>query len=218
MRAIERSESRLARLQGTGRRRTPEVWAFDRDGGPIMLRGYGEQSRLQGVGRGLGLAWALIGLAMLLAIAGLLTPTVQLKLRTMQAAAALAGAERDFAPIMADREALAKVLEQQGALRQQMQTRVELLGVLELFTELIPDDTWVQRLQLRGAQLSLSGQTVNTTALMRRLSDHPLVRDVRSPGSATRVSGGRENFAIEMTLLPQALRPDATAPASAGRP
>lgn len=208
LRAIDRGEARHPRSgEPDGRRWSPEVWAFDSDGCPVVLRGYGEQARLQRVGRGLGVAWALISLALILVVLALVTPTVQLKIRTMQAAAALAGAQRDFGPIMSEREVLAKALEQHGALAEQMEARVEPLGILDLITELVPDDTWLQRLHLRGTRLTISGQTSNTTALMRRLSDHPLVRDVRSPGAATRVSGGRENFVIEMTLLPQALRP-----------
>lgn len=216
-RAVATGEAARSAGLGAGGRWNPEVWAFDSDGLPVMLRGFGEQARMKGAGRRLGLAWALILLAMVLAAVGFVTPTVQLKLRTMQAAAALAALDREFAPVVTDREALTKVLGLQTALLEQIESRIEPLGVLDFATELIPDDTWLQRLQLRGSRLTISGQTTNATALMRRLSDHPLVREVRSPGSATRVSGGRENFVIEMTLLAPALRavPAPAGPASA---
>jgi general secretion pathway protein L len=129
----------------------------------------------------------------------------------------LATAERELAPVMAQRQQFAELTDVYAALREQVQTRIEPLGVLDLLTELIPDDSWLQRLQVRGAQLTLVGQTTNTTALMNRLSEHPLVRDVRAPSAATRVSGGRENFIIELTLLPQALRADVAGAAAAGQ-
>lgn len=215
--AFERAAAAPGARQRAGTPYTPEAWAFDSEGRPVVLRGFAERKRQQREARGLLLAGMFVALALLLLVAGLVTPTLQLWARANQASQALATAERELAPVIAQRQQFAELTDVYAALREQVQTRIEPLGVLDLLTELIPDDSWLQRLQVRGAQLTLVGQTTNTTALMNRLSEHPMVRDVRAPSAATRVSGGRENFIIELTLLPQALRADAAGAAAAGQ-
>lgn len=204
-----------ARLAARGDQRVhrspPEVWAFDSQGMPVVLQGFGEAARQRQAARGRLVVWALLLLAGLLAAAVAVTPTVQLKLRAMQAVRALAALEQQLGPVLAQREALVKAQGQRDAMRELMAERVEPLAVLDLVTQAVPDDTWVQRLQLQGAKLTLSGPTPNTAALMNRFSGLPQVRDVRSPLAATRAQSGRENYTIELTLLPEALRPQGTA-------
>ena len=188
----------------------PEVWALDGRGQPVVLQGFGESARRQhGLrGRRLG-ALLLLGL-LVLAAAVLLTPSLQLRQRALQAQQAYDQAQQRLAPVLAQREALTQLQAQQAALREQMAERVEPLAVLDLLTQAVPEDSFVQRLQVQGDRLTLSGQTPNTAALMNRLSAQPLLRDVRSPTAATRsMSAGRENFTLEMTLQPDALRPPA---------
>lgn len=202
-----------------GRRGPPEVWAFDRTGQPVPLQGFGEAARQRRGMHGRRLGMVLLFGALLLLVAGLVTPTVQLRLRAIQAAEAHGQAESRLAPMIAQREALAQAQAQLAALRELMGERVEPLSVLDLATQSVPDDSFVQRLQLQGSKLTLTGQTPNTAALMNRLSGQPLVRDVRSPSASTRgMSAGRENFVIEMTLQPEALRPPAAAAPALAQP
>jgi len=186
----------------------PEVWAFDGQGRPVVVEGFGEAARLRRMARGRVLGYALAALALLLAAAVAVTPTAQLKLRAMQAEAATLELERQTAPVLAQREALVRAQADREALREQMAERVEPLMVIDLLTQVVPDDTWLQRLQVQGARATLTGQTPNTSALMNTLDSHPLIHDVKSPTAATRAMGGRkENFTVEMTLAPEALRP-----------
>ena len=212
-------QSRLDAVANRLRAVTPaEVWAFDALGRPVVLQGFGEAARLRRSGRGRGLGWALLLLALLLGAAVAVTPTVQLKLRAMQAVRAYAELERQLAPVLGQRESLAKAQTQQEALRELMAERVEPLAVLDLVTQAVPDDTWLQRLQLQGARVTISGQTPNTAALMNRLSSQPQVREVKAPAPATRALGGRENFTVEFTLAPDALRPLAAGEAAPKAP
>ncbi|MCA0242444.1 MAG: PilN domain-containing protein [Proteobacteria bacterium] len=198
-----------------GRGAAPEVWAFDGQGRPVVLRGFGEAARQRRSGRGRGLALALLLLALLLLLAAAVTPTLQLRFKAQQAEQAEAELQQRLAPVLAQREALAKAQARVEALRGLMAERVDLLSVLDLVTQAVPDDTWLQRLQLQGARVTISGQTPNTAALMNRLSSQPQVREVKAPAPATRAMGGRENFTIEFSLAPEALRPVAVAPAGA---
>lgn len=205
-RAVEaRVEAAQPRLGG----RVHEVWAFDGAGRPVVLQGFGEGRRQRRRRSGRVLGWVLLLAALLLAAAALITPTLQLKLRAVQAQRAMDLLQQQQAPAVAQREALATAQAQMDALRALMSERVEPLAVLELLTRAIPDDTFVQRLQVQGSRVTITGQTPNTAALMNRLSEQPLIRDVRAPNAATRaMAGGRENFTIELMLQPEALRPE----------
>lgn len=191
-------------------RSAPEVWARDDEGRAVVLQGYGEAARERRAVRGRRGVYALLALALALGAAAAVTPTVQLKLRAMQAAAAYQEVETRMAPLLAQREALVRTQGDIDALRGLIAERVEPLAVMDLLTQLIPDDTFLQRLQVQGAKVTISGQTPNTAALMNALSGHPDVRDVRSPSAATRAMGGaRENFTIELNLSPSSLQPSA---------
>jgi general secretion pathway protein L len=198
-----------------GRGGAPEVWAFDGQNLPVVLRGFGEAARQRRSGRGRGLAAGLLLLALLLLLAAAVTPVLQLRLKAQQAEQAEAELQQRLAPVLAQREALAKAQSQLEALRELMAERVDPLSVLDLVTQAVPDDSWLQRLQLQGARVTLSGQTPNAAALMNRLSSQPQVREVKAPAPATRAMGGRENFTIEFSLAPEALRPVAAAPTMA---
>lgn len=204
-----------------------EAWAFDGSGRPVVLQGFGERARMARTGRGRLLGWLLLGLTAVLGVAAAVTPTVQLKLRAMQAQATYEALERDLGPVLAQREALVKAQAQRDALRALMDERVEPLAVLDVLTQVVPDDTWAQRVQVQGGKVTITGNTPNAAALMNRLSEQPQLRDVRAPGAAQRASGGRENFTIELALATAVLRPPAPfvaaavvapAPASAAAP
>jgi general secretion pathway protein L len=201
-------------------RTAPEVWARDDDGRAVVLQGYGDAARERRAVRGRRLTYALLVLALALAAAAAVTPTVQLKLRAMQAAFATQEVEARMGPLLAQREELVRTQGNLDALRALMAEHVEPLAVVDLLTRLIPDDTFVQRLQVQGPKVTISGSTPNTAALMNTLSGHPDVRDVRSPAAATRAmgGGGRENFTIELNLSPSSLQPSVAGAASGARP
>ncbi len=206
--------SHLAGLAERVGPRAPEVWACDDAGRAVVVRGFGEAARERRAARGRWLAASLLVVALGLAAAAAITPTVQLKLRALQAAEATRQAEQRAGPLLAQREALVRAQADVDALRTLLAERVEPLAALDLLTQAIPDDTFLQRLQLQGTKVTIGGQTPNTAALMNALSSQPGVRDVRSPTAATRAMGGRENFTIELSLAPPAAPPAAAGAAS----
>jgi general secretion pathway protein L len=199
----------------------PEVWVMAQPGVPVVLRGFGEAARAQRAGRGRMLAWALIVIAVMLGIAIAVTPTVQLRLRTLQAVAAYQALQQRAGPAMAQREALVRAREDLANLQEVMADHIEPLVAIDMLTQLIPDDTWLQRVQAQGNRFTLTGQTPNAAALMNTLSSNPGLRDVRAPSAATRSSGtNRESFVVEFTVTPELLRrasapSNPTAPATA---
>lgn len=216
-RSVERHLGALGeRLAGAA---APEVWVLDDQGRAIVVEGYGEPARQQRGARGRLLAYLLLATALVLTAALAVTPTLKLKLRAMQAATAYEEAERQMAPLLAQREQLVRTQGEIVALREAMAGHVEPLAVVDLLTRLIPDDTWLQRMQVQGNKVTVNGQTPNAAALMNTLSSHPGVRDVRAPSAATRaMSGGRENFTVEWTMTPDLLRPSVVAAQGGVRP
>jgi general secretion pathway protein L len=187
--------------------RAIELWAMAEDGSPVVLQGFGEAARVRRAARGRWLACSLMALAVLLATAVAVTPTVQLHLRARQADAAYQALQQRAGPAIAEREALVRGREDLANLREVMSDHIDPVVALDMLTQLIPDDTWLQRVQAQGSRFTLSGQTPNAAALMNTLSGHPGLRDVRAPAPATRGYGTtRETFVVEFTIAPELLQ------------
>lgn len=184
-----------------------EAWVLANDGAPVVLQGFGEGARIQRGVRGRMLAGALMIVALMLATAIAVTPTVQLRLRTLQAVAAYQALQQRAGPAMAQREALLRGREDLANLQEVMGDHIEPLAAIDMLTQLIPDDTWLQRVQAQGTRFSVGGQTPNAASLMNMLSGNPGLRDVRAPSPATRAYGtNRETFVVEFTVTPGMLR------------
>lgn len=183
-----------------------EAWVMADDGAPVVLRGFGEAARAQRASRGRAFAYALMALSLLLATAMAVTPTVQLHVRTLQAAAAYRALQQRAGPAIAQREALLRGREDLANLQEAMAEHVEPLVAIDMLTQLIPDDTWLQRVQAQGSKFTLSGQTPNAAALMNTLSGNVAVREVRAPTPAIRMANNRETFVVEFTVAPGLLR------------
>jgi general secretion pathway protein L len=113
---------------------------------------------------------------------------------------------------MAQREALVRGREDLANLREVMADHIDPLVAIDMLTQLIPDDTWLQRVQVQGNRFTLSGQTPNAAALMNTLSSKSGLSEVRAPSPATRVSGSRESFVVEFTVAPTLLQRNAQPP------
>jgi general secretion pathway protein L len=180
----------------------PEVWV--RAGGnaarAIVLHGFGEARRQQAQRHGIWQCALLAAVACVLALALALTPTLQLRQRALGAVAAWTQLAEKTRPAVAEREALLVTEEQIQSLRQIIGERADPLHTLQMLTQLLPDDTMLQRLQIEGSRVVLTGQTPDTAALLQKLSSQPGFKDVRAPTAATRTGTGKEVFQIELTL------------------
>lgn len=192
----------------------PELWCPAASGAPIVLQGFGEARRARAHARGKAASAWLLGLAAVLLLAAALTPTLQLRVRALQAVAAYDKLAHSAAPALQQREALTRSQEQLAGLAQLLADQVDPLQVLDLITQALPDDTTLGAFKLQGLKLTLTGQTGNAAALMQRLGSHPALREVKAPSAATRPPGAtKDNFAIEALVDAQALRPPVAEPA-----
>lgn len=182
---------------------SPEIWAFDATGVPIVLTGFGEQRRMAFIARWRRTASVLLGTAAVIAVGIAVTPSIKLKLRANQAHAAYTTLAQSAAPALKSREALVKSAEQLTALQALLSERIEPLRLLDALTRVIPDDAALQSLRLAGTKVTLTGYAANASSLMQVLGSQPGMRAVRAPSPATRLTGAeKESFVIEFMADP----------------
>lgn len=193
--------TQAVRLQGGA---TPEVWVLAPLVPPIVLRGFGEGLRGAFAKKMRRLGYALLLLALVLAVGIAVTPTAQLRLRAVEAVFAYDGAVQRTASAARQREALMQSVDKLGGLSQMLMGRIEPLRVLDKLTAVLPDDTALQSFKLQGTKVTIAGDTANTSTLLQVLGAQPGLRDVRAPSAATRLLvAPKESFVIEFMLDPQ---------------
>ena len=181
-----------------------EVWVpHVLDGHFAVASGFAENQRQR---RSTAWRWVSAGLLMLalaLLVGIAATPSLQLYLRSKQAEAALQALQQKALPVLAERERFTLVSEKLTQLGENFNQSLAPRPVLQLITEALGDDTSLLSLQVQGHKVSLTGQTVNASALMKKLDSLPGLREVRAPAPATKPLGAtRESFTIEFTMDP----------------
>jgi general secretion pathway protein L len=192
-------DAHLPRLGGV----TPEVWV----GGerPFVIAGYGESERLAYSRR------KRVALFMLLAIAagllaGLLaTPSLQLRERALEATQRYEQLSRAVTPQVKMRDELVKLAEQVRLLAKAADKRFDVVALLDQVTRQLPDDVVLNRFEIGGGIVRISGQADNAAQLLQTLGANPAFRDVRAPAGIARApAGGKEGFTIEFGLAAEA--------------
>jgi general secretion pathway protein L len=185
---------------------TPEVWV----GGdqPFVLPGFGESARLASSRR---MRWALFGLLAVTALllgALAITPTLQLRERAVQAVQKSEELTRAVAPQVQMRDEIARLNEQIALLRKASEQRQDVVALIDLVTRQLPDDAVLNRLEMSGTTVRITGQADNAAQLLQALGSNPAFREVRAPAGITRApAGSKEGFTIEFRLGSEAKQP-----------
>lgn len=186
----------------------PELWVDMGGGKPVIVPGFGEARRA-----GFQRRWSRINMLLcivvsLLAFGLLVTPTLQLRLRAIDAVNEYSALQKQVAPLVQQREAYVKA---QGLLQALPDAAVQsgaALQIMEIITRALPDDTSLQSFVISapdgGGKLPkvvLVGQTGNAAALMQQLGNQPGFRDVKAPSAAVKPLGAaKESFNIELLM------------------
>ena len=181
----------------------PEVWVrcAQPAEGAFPLQGFGEGRRLRAERRGWMVLGCFVALSLALIAALAVTPTLQLRQRALQAVAASTQLAEQARPQVAKREALMAANEQVQALESLIGHRLNPLRTMHTLTQVLGDDTVLQRLQIEGSSVLIAGQTPDTAAMMQKLSAQPGFKGVRAPSAATRPAGAtKETFQVEFTI------------------
>jgi general secretion pathway protein L len=181
----------------------PEVWVLAHNQMPIVLQGFGETARYRHAARGRRITLSLLGGVVCILAAIAITPTMQIRLRAIEAVDAFAVLQQRSHDLVQQREALVKGREALASLEAIVGDHADPLVVLDMLTQALPDEAYLQMIQIQGRKVTISGQADNAASLMTRLAANPGVRDVKAPGAATRPLGAlKETFSIEFTVPP----------------
>ena len=194
----------------------PEVWAFTPNNAPILLQGWGEARRVQHGAKRRRIGYGLLASVIFLVCAIAITPTMQLRLRALQAVYAYDAVQARTAPLLDQREAFVRSIEELEVLRSMLNERVDSLLLMEAMTQTLPDDTSLQSLQVQGLKVTINGLTANSATLMQLLGNKNGFKNVRAPSAANRSPGAAaENFIIEFELDPAVFSMAASMPLDA---
>ena len=178
-----------------------------------LISGFGEGHRRQRqrLGRYINMGLMCFVVVLLAAIA--VTPTLQLRLRALDAQAKYQALQKSVAPLQQQREAMVQAQSQLQSIAKIAGQPASALKLMNALTMAIPDDTSLQSLQIdasdaatKAPKVTIMGQTGNAAALMQHLGQQPGVQNVKAPSPAVRPLGApKETFTIEMTVALSAL-------------
>lgn len=172
-----------------------EVWA--EAGGPVPLRGRGgtaRQARDRQRRRRL-LGWSLLCLALL----GLLSaaPYWQLRARTIDAQRQVERLERDSGPYLDARAALVAAEAQADAVAAWWAAQADTPMLLYKLTMALPDSASLNRFDVEGRRVRITGSAADGAGLMDSLRGDPEVAELRALSPIVRGREGLDNFYLE---------------------
>ena len=180
----------------------PEVWVAGER--PLVIPGYGEGARLARERRMRRAMFGLLAATVLLLAALAVTPTVQLHERALEASRKSEELSRAVKPQAQMRDEIARLGEQIGVLTKASEQRQDVVALLDQITRQLPDDAVLNRLEITGSTVRLSGQADNAAQLLQTLGANPAFREVRAPAGITRApAGSKEGFTIEFRVGPE---------------
>lgn len=180
-----------------------EVWAFSEAGTPIAFAGWGEVRRARHAALRRRIGYGLVLGALLLVGAMAVTPIAQLRLRAIEAAVGYSELQGRAMPVVAQREAFMQAIERMGLLREVLSEQADGIRLLEVLTQVLPDDTSLQSMEVKGLKVRITGLTANAAVLMQQLGLQSGFKDVRAPVAAVRNPGASlDSFNIEFQLDP----------------
>lgn len=189
---------RASFLQGAPQ--APEVWVASElePSQYILMRGFGELSRLSRHKRGRALNLVVMATIAVLLGALAVTPTLQLRARAIEAVKAYDDLHARARTAVASREALVRSSERVQQIDGLLRDTPDAAQMLNLLTRVLTDDTSVTALRTKGRKVVLEGQTTNAAELMQLLGKQSGFEEVVAPVPATRPFGSnKDNFKIE---------------------
>ncbi|MBN2705125.1 MAG: PilN domain-containing protein [Deltaproteobacteria bacterium] len=130
-----------------------------------------------------------------------------------QPLAVLAGKNRQLRKLEKKLDAIRREADKLSGLRQQNQEKINAIealaglvreqavtiDLLKELTEVIPLDSWLNALEIRGRKINLQGTSASATAVLKALEDSPLFKEVHFDSPVVK-KGSSETFKIVVEL------------------
>lgn len=111
-------------------------------------------------------------------------------------------------PLRQKMDELRRQAELAEELRKNINTDLPLGSVVEGLSTAIPSDTWLDRIEVNGNEIRITGLTANATELIGQLGRQPGFVDVRATGANVRDSTlNKERFTFEMRWRGEGAKP-----------
>lgn len=184
----------------------PEVWYLINGDRPFVFPEWGGKYRRRKDKANKLIGWVICTAIVSVLIAMMISPTLQLRLRAIQAYQSYIGLVDGTHPHVAKRAELLRLAEQAQDITGILNTRGNPSKLLVLLTQLLPDDTHLQIVDMQGLKLKITGTTADSSKLIQMLGTRVEFQDIKAPVPATRQLGSnQEVFTLEMTLNPESL-------------
>ena len=93
-------------------------------------------------------------------------------------------------------------------LRRNVGADLPLASVIDALSEALPGDTWLDRMDITGNEIRISGLTSNATELLAQLGRQPVWADTRATAANVRDNGlNKERFSFELRWSGQGVKP-----------
>lgn len=149
---------------------------------------------------------ALAALALVLLVAAAWSPAISQKRQLAALEREMQAARQASDRTQALREQLDRTAREAGYLAQKKRTLPPVIVMLEEITRLLPDDTWLQRLEYSAGALQIHGESATASALIAIVEGSTLLRQAEFRSPVVRVeASGRERFHIAAKAAPAGL-------------
>lgn len=118
----------------------------------------------------------LSALLLLLAVAGYPILLQELQIATLQQQ--LEGVKRDAATVESMQQEMERVASDAAFVDEVRLKSPEILDVLNSLSKILPDDTWLERLETRGTRIRIQGLSADPSSLIERLENSALLQQV----------------------------------------
>ncbi|WP_241777078.1 PilN domain-containing protein [Acidovorax sp. Root275] len=149
-------------------------------------------------------------LLVLLAVLSLpaLMPLVLKRQAVVRAVEHVSMLEPKAAPLRQKMDELRRQAELADELRKNISTDLPLASVIDALSAAIPADTWLDRIEVNGSEIKITGLTANATELIGHLGRQPGLVDVRATGANVRDGTlNKERFTFEMRWRGEGAKP-----------
>lgn len=76
------------------------------------------------------------------------------------------------------------------------------VALLDEVTRILPDNTWLQQLEIRGAEVSMQGTTLSSAKLIGLFEQSSLLENAHFKSPLVKVQGGEERFQLGAAMKP----------------
>jgi general secretion pathway protein L len=195
-----------------------EVWApssGEAGAQPIVMQGHGENIRFARVRRRYLQIVFLFLLVLALLPALVASPVARKRQDVLDFNARVEAQTREVAPVVDDRNALAKANVQLLAIAAYADARPDPLVALGRLSAQLSDSVYLTHFEQRGRTVVFGGLAENAAGLVEALGSKPGFNDMRSSGINRDPVSGRESFSIEFHIDVHPVATDASRPLSA---